>query len=276
MVHLIVPSLLLLAAPALALIPAISTSISRRSPRFVLRVTSDNKQGSATTEPVIATAIAAEKTYSFVNDEMRPFAMKLHTRDQAPKEGQQQQQKPFTQWVVQRSQYLQFLADSLTVYETFENIVLKKQELASLRANNLERSASLRESIQAMLRYDPTLTEPVCGSHGTAYSALISELAESSLPKFMCHYYNQYFAHTAGGRMIGKKMSDLLLEGQSLPFYEWKAGDVKALMEELKGKIDAIALGWSADEKQSCLEETMACFKYGGGLMSYMKDGGSK
>jgi hypothetical protein len=41
---------------------------------------------------------------------------------------------------------------------------------------------------------------------GQVYCRLISKLAESDPPAFICHYYNFYFAHTAGGRMIGKKV----------------------------------------------------------------------
>ena len=50
---------------------------------------------------------------------------------------------------------------------------------------------------------------------------------ETGSPAFVCHFYNQYFAHTAGGLMIGKKMSDALLDGRTLEFYKWgDAGDV--------------------------------------------------
>ena len=57
---------------------------------------------------------------------------------------------------------------------------------------------------------------------------------------------------------------------QVLRFYTWE-GDVKQLLEDTKSKIDDIAATWSADEKQSCLEETMACFRFGGSLMVYLK-----
>lgn len=30
-------------------------------------------------------------------------------------------------------------------------------------------------------------------------------MAVDDPPAFVCHYYNYYFAHTAGGRMIGSK-----------------------------------------------------------------------
>ena len=39
-------------------------------------------------------------------------AMKLHTRDQAPKEGQQPAEKPVSKWEPGREEYLQFLVDS--------------------------------------------------------------------------------------------------------------------------------------------------------------------
>jgi len=63
-----------------------------------------------------------------------------------------------------------------------------------------------------------TIPEP--GKYGKEYAALLPQLLEKSLPAFMCHYYNFYFAHTAGGRMIGKKMAALLLDGYELEFYK--------------------------------------------------------
>lgn len=45
--------------------------------------------------------------------DLRPgAAMKLHTRDQAPKEGQQPAEKPVAKWEPGRAEYLQFLVDS--------------------------------------------------------------------------------------------------------------------------------------------------------------------
>lgn len=40
------------------------------------------------------------------------------------------------------------------------------------------------------------------------YASFLKETVASSLPGFMCHYYNHYFAHTAGGRMIGRKVAE--------------------------------------------------------------------
>jgi len=206
--------------------------------------------------------------YSFINDDLRKYAMKLHTRDQAPKEGQQKAQTPVTKWEPSRMNYLQFLVDSLQVYETLESIAQDRAEFASLRGTGLERSAALRKDIEWMCSYDPSLVAPpACGVAGSTYAEFLRKVADESVPRFMCHYYNHYFAHTAGGRMIGKRMAELLLEGKVLHFYQWDK-DVKGLLDGVRDSIDLMALQWSDEQKQECLEETAACFRFGGGLMS--------
>jgi heme oxygenase len=201
---------------------------------------------------------------------MRAYAMKLHTRDQAPREGQQPAEKPFTAWQPGRSNYMNFLVDSLLVYETMDKIVAKYPELEPFRNTGLERSEALREDLKWMVSFVKTLSVPEVGESGRKYAAHLEALAAESLPKFMCHYYNHYFAHTAGGRMIGKKMADTLLGGTTLKFYSWE-GDVRATLDETRKKLDAMANTWSAEQKLACLEETPDTFKYGTALMVYMK-----
>ncbi len=121
-----------------------------------------------------------------------------------------------------------------------------------------------------MTQYDSTLVVPECGKGGKEYAALLTQLATTSVPRFMCHFYNHYFAHTAGGRMIGKKMAEKLLENNVLKFYEWE-GDVKALLDAVRQTMDDMADGWTAEERQACLEETAATFRSGGSLMVYMR-----
>lgn len=41
---------------------------------------------------------------------------------------------------------------------------------------------------------------------GMTYAKYLKQLAAEDPQSFICHYYNYYFAHTAGGRMIGKKV----------------------------------------------------------------------
>jgi heme oxygenase len=156
------------------------------------------------------------------------------------------------------------------VYEALDQIVHLYPELSSFKKTGLERAEALKQDIAWMLSYDAALTLHEAGPLAKKYAAILHELAAKSIPKFMCHYYNHYFAHTAGGRMIGKKMCDMLLEGRTLKFYEWE-GDVKQLIEDAKLKIDVLALTWSDAEKQACLEETLACFRYGGEVMVALK-----
>ena len=89
---------------------------------------------------------------------------------------------------------------------------------------------------------------------------------------FFCAFTdNFYFAHTAGGRMIGKRMADMLLEGKTLNFYQWDKGDVdKELLPGLRGKIDAMADGWTREQKDLCLAQTADSFKFGGALLQHI------
>jgi hypothetical protein len=45
-----------------------------------------------------------------------------------------------------------------------------------------------------------------CAAAGMTYAKHLKQLAAEDPQSFICHYYNYYFAHTAGGRMIGKKV----------------------------------------------------------------------
>lgn len=222
------------------------------------------------------------KEYSFVQ-EMRTYAMKLHTREQVQKPGAAGA-KPdghghghggpppsssAPQWQPSRQNYLQFLVDSLMVYTSLDNIIEKNEKLHIFRATGLERANALKEDIKWMYENDNTLEVAKCGPNGIYYSSFLTALAIESIPKFICHYYNFYFAHTAGGRMIGKRLADNLLNGKVLGFYQWN-DDVNVLLDGTRKKIDAMANNWSEDEKNTCLEETASCFKLGGSLMVYI------
>lgn len=219
---------------------------------------------------VDASAKEEKKEYSFVNDDLRKYAMRLHTKTQAPREGKAPE-KPQMSYEPTRGNYLSFLVDSLRVYETFEEIIRSNAVLEPFEDTGLDRSIALKEDIAWMVQNDPSLSVPECGAAGQEYSAFLKELIkESHVPKFMCHYYNHYFAHTAGGLMIGKRMSTSLLDGHTLNFYKWD-GEVKELLGKTKTKVDALASTWTAEEKEDCMASTMDCFKYSGGLMVYFR-----
>ena len=276
---------------------------------------------------------ASATEYSFVNKDMRAYAMKLHTPQQAPKEGKAKSPEAFESekkaaeamkaaqaanpdtpmkiWQPERINYVQFLVDSLQVYETLESITSEYPILAPLRSTGLERSVALKEDLDWIVKTYPGTTVPPPGPHGPGYAAHLRDLAATSMPKFVCHYYNHMFAHTAGGRMIGKSMADKLLDGTTLKFYQWE-GDVKVrvrlliaevtraafvptatahapiltlsphypsishfMTQELGKatvkKIDDIAATWSPEEKLACLEETGMSFRYSGALMVYLR-----
>lgn len=217
-----------------------------------------------------APAKTAEGLPSFVGTEMRAAAMKLHTFDQAPKEGQQPAQAPVSTWEPGKAEYLQFLADSRHVYSCFDRIVAEAPVFESFRASGLERAGPLAKDI-AWFEAEG-MPAPAVAAPGTNYVALLEGMAAAGEhEKLVCHFYNFYFAHTAGGLQIGKMMSDKLLGGRTLDFYKWD-GDVKGeLLPALRGKIDAMAAGWDREQKDACCSQTAAAFKFGGGLLKHLR-----
>lgn len=55
---------------------------------------------------------------------MRMVAMKLHTKDQAPKEGGKETPKENKPWAPTREGYVRFLAESKAVYDALEQAVV--------------------------------------------------------------------------------------------------------------------------------------------------------
>lgn len=153
----------------------------------------------------------------FIATELRGAAMRLHTKQQSPQEGQVIVEEPKEKYVPTRADYLAFLVDSKHVYEAFEDIVNEKEELSQFRNTGLERTKALEQDIEFMVS-EYGLTRPDVGEFGKTYAKELRAI--ESVPEFMCHYYNFYFAHTAGGRMIGKQMSALLLDKKTLEFYK--------------------------------------------------------
>ncbi|KAG2446272.1 hypothetical protein HXX76_000861 [Chlamydomonas incerta] len=206
-----------------------------------------------------------EKDKGFIA-EMRKVAMKLHTKDQAPKEGEKEAPKPGP-WTPTRPGYLRFLVESKEVFDTFERLVNSSDAYKALRNTGLERGPGLAADI-AWMEKSFHLPPPEMKADGAAatYVALLEKLAVTDPPAFICHFYNFYFAHTAGGRMIGSKVASMLLDGQTLDFYKWQ-GDVNEHLEGVRRSINVMSEGWSPAEKEHCLAETEASFKYSGQIM---------
>jgi Heme oxygenase len=193
----------------------LSVAFVRSSPSLII-LSSASAAAAATT----TTSTAG----GFIETKLRGAAMRLHTKQQAPKEGQVEVKEPREPYTPTRNDYLAFLVDSKHVYEALEEIVSNNQEaLAVFDKTGLERTKALEADIAFMVQ-EYGLEEPAVGDYGKAYATLLREIAaRKAIPEFMCHYYNFYFAHTAGGRMIGKQMSALLLEKKTLEFYKVRA-----------------------------------------------------
>ncbi|GBF99094.1 heme oxygenase chloroplastic-like [Raphidocelis subcapitata] len=204
--------------------------------------------------------------------EMRAVAMKLHTRDQAPKEGKQESKQPMTAWTPTREGYVRFLAESKVVYDAFEEITTKAEhpEYKLFQNTGLERSKPLEKDLAwFQQQYGIATPQLPADSPGREYAALLRTLASSDPPAFICHYYNYYFAHTAGGRMIGSKVASMILDGAELEFYKYN-GDVGQLLDAVRVKINELAESWTPQQKEHCLKETAATFKSSGSLMGFI------
>lgn len=203
-------------------------------------------------------------------EEMRFVAMKLHTKDQAPKEGGKEAAKqPFQQWKPTKEGFLRFLVESKVVYDTIERVIQEapRPEFKRFQDSGLERAGPLEQDIQHLSQeYNLQVPQPAEDGPGRAYARLLSDLARDKPEVFICHFYNTYFAHTAGGRMIGAKVSSMVLDNKQLQFYKYRS-DVKQLLENVRDQINEVADGWTREQKDHCLEETEKAFSYAGGLM---------
>jgi len=207
-------------------------------------------------------------------EEMRFVAMKLHTREQAPKEGEKRaepkpEQQPMRQWEPTKEKYLAFLVESKVMYEAMEEIVASGEspQYAAFVNTGLERTEGLTKDI-AWFELTHAMKAPSADGPGLEYATFLKALAKNSPEKFICHFYNVYFAHSAGGKMIGRKVSEMILDGKELEFYKWAGeGGLETSLADVKDKLNAAAESWSREEKDTCLEETSKSFQMSGMLL---------
>lgn len=219
-----------------------------------------------TASPAVPTERRPGSHKGFV-EEMRFVAMRLHTKDQAPREGEQEESAiPIDAWYPSRDNFMQFLVDSRAVYEYFESDLVVNHELfAPFQETGLERVAALDADI-AYLREELDVAEPAASTAATGYVAYLRALMVERPESVLCHWYNYYFAHSAGGRMIGRLMQKRLFDGREFRFYEWE-GNVKELLQPVRKAIDEVAAGWSREVKDVCLKETGLAFGYSGTVL---------
>ncbi|MBA0574411.1 hypothetical protein Golob_001619 [Gossypium lobatum] len=202
-------------------------------------------------------------------EEMRFVAMKLHTKEQA-KEGEKEVKQPeehsVRKWEPSIDGYLKFLVDSKLVYDTLESIIDKAAFpiYAEFRNTGLERSEKLAKDLQWFEEQGYAIPKP--SSPGITYAEYLKEISDKDPQAFICHFYNTYFAHSAGGRMIGKKVAQQILNNRELEFYKWD-GDLSQLLQNVRDKLNKVAESWTRDEKNHCLEETEKSFKHSGEIL---------
>ncbi|XP_010541919.1 PREDICTED: heme oxygenase 1, chloroplastic-like [Tarenaya hassleriana] len=202
-------------------------------------------------------------------EEMRFVAMKLHTKEQA-KEGEKETKSPEEQsvkkWEPTIEGYLRFLVDSKLVYDTLEGIIDNATfpSYAEFKNTGLERSEKLAKDLEWFKEQGYEIPEP--SAPGKTYAEYLKELAEKDPQAFICHFYNTYFAHSAGGRMIGRKVAEKILDNKELEFYKWD-GDLSELLQNVREKLNKVAEEWTREEKNHCLEETEKSFKHSGEIL---------
>lgn len=204
--------------------------------------------------------------------------MSLHTKEQAPSEGKAEQPKERPPWEPSKEGYLQFLLESREVYRAFESIMEsgRVDYYKNFVDTGLERSSALDADIEYMQKNFnlPEQTTTHDGP-GQTYAAFLEQISVDSPPAFICHYYNHYFAHSAGGRMIGAQVSKAALDNWMGDFYKWD-GDIKELLNQVRKSINGIADTWTEEEKKRCIEETPNTFKYSGSLLGCISSPGIK
>lgn len=77
-----------------------------------------------------------------------------------------------------------------------------------LRNTGLERSEKLAKDLEWFKEQGHAV--PVPSNLGVTYSQYLKELSEKNHQAILCHFYNLYFGHTAGGRILGKKVQQYI------------------------------------------------------------------
>uniref|UniRef100_A0A5B6ZNT0 heme oxygenase (biliverdin-producing) n=1 Tax=Davidia involucrata TaxID=16924 RepID=A0A5B6ZNT0_DAVIN len=169
-------------------------------------------------------------------------------------------------WQPSMEGFLKYLVDSKLVFDTVERIVDESHDVsyAYFRKTGLERSKGLSKDLEWFSQQDIAIPPP--SNPGLTYAKYLEELAEKSAPLFLCHFYNIYFSHIAGGQVIAKQVSKKLLEGRELEFYRWD-GDTEELLKGVRENLNMIGEHWTRGEKNKCLREATKSFRFLGQIV---------
>lgn len=79
---------------------------------------------------------------------------------------------------------------------------------AEFRKTGLERSEKVGKDLEWFGEQGHAIPQP--SNHGIDYASYLNDLSEKDPHAFICHFYMTYFGHTAGGRIIGKKVNQFI------------------------------------------------------------------
>ncbi|KAK4434454.1 putative inactive heme oxygenase 2, chloroplastic [Sesamum alatum] len=207
-----------------------------------------------------------------ITEEMRFVAMKLRNSGKAKRKiilllmDNSDENNDGETWQPSMEGFLKYLVDSELVFSTVERIVDESTDVSYVyfRKTGLERSDCISRDLKWLGEQGNVIPEP--SSPGITYVQYLKELAEKSPPLFLCHFYNIYFSHIAGGQVIAKQVTRKLLEGRELEFYRWE-GDAEELLRGVREKLNALGEHWSRDEKNKCLREATKAFRFLGQIV---------
>ncbi|KNA18581.1 hypothetical protein SOVF_069390 [Spinacia oleracea] len=209
-----------------------------------------------------------------ITEEMRFVAMKLRndkgsfksSSSTSNEEDSDDGEESDECWEPSVEGFLKYLVDSKLVFETIETVVEDSNDVsyAYFRRTGLERSESLARDLEWFSQQGMVIPEP--SNPGVSYVSYLKELAESSAPLFLSHFYNVYFSHIAGGQVIAKKVADTILKGRQLEFFNWD-GDKQESLKEVRDKLNRLGEHWSRDDKNKCLKEATKSFRYLGQIV---------
>nr|GLL18230.1 probable inactive heme oxygenase 2, chloroplastic [Ipomoea trifida] len=169
-------------------------------------------------------------------------------------------------WQPSMEGFLKYLVDTKLVFGTIERIVDESSDVsyAYFRKTGLERADCISKDLEWFSQQGNVIPEP--SNPGGDYSKYLEELAETNPPLFLCHFYNIYFSHIAGGQVIAKKVSEKLLEGRVLEIYTWE-GDPEKQLQGVREKLNMLSEHWSRKEKNKCLRDIPKAFRFMGQIV---------
>lgn len=211
--------------------------------------------------------------------ELRTVAMDMHTKDQSKEGKRDTTALPFAEWTYTLEGFIRFLAESVLVYDALESIIENtvdssgSKAYACIQGTGLERLPNLKKDIEWIeSAYGLKAPTPQSDGAGATYARYLKKIADD-IPAFVCHYYNVYFAHAAGGRMIGKQVADQVLDKRfsELAFYQYER-PVKSIVVDTKAVLNEWAESWTTEQKEACKDETVEAFKYTGHVLGTLFD----